>query len=251
LIARRFAFLDLTGPEAWVMSKGMYEIIRMADGEFNIKPKDVADAIPEDQRQVHHDIYRTYNALKLMVEHKVFAVTDLEFENFRDRLLQAAEVGLAADNVKTRDAATAVRDIQADVVMRKGKRLIYSYLSRLGYWALGGSAIAILVHLFVPAELAAIRSYSLVLSGAMVGAWLSVASTRTSVGLDTIFVALLAIALSLFLQEKLITIKIGDIDLASFTSNSAVALILGLIIGITEKALSLKFFERAKKYVVA
>jgi hypothetical protein len=100
----------------------------------------------------------------------------------------------------------------------------------------------------------------------MVGAWLSVASTRTSVGLDTIhefldygrepvvrlvFVALLAIALSLFLQEKLITIKIGDIDLASFTSNSAVALILGLIIGITEKALSLKFFERAKKYVVA
>lgn len=248
------------------MAEGMYQIIKKENGGFNIKPKDSAQVIPEDQRQIHKDIYRAYNALMLMVDHKVFAQNDPELATFLERLLEAAEVGLGAQNARTRDAASAVKDIQANIVTRKGKPLVYSYLTRLGLWALGGLVVAALAHAFMPATLTAIKPYSLVLCGAMVGAWLSIASTRTSVGLDTIhefldygrepvvrlvFVALLAVAITLFLQEQLITIKIGTIDLASFKTNGSVAVILGLIIGITEKALSLKFFERAKSYVVS
>ena len=248
------------------MAKGMYEIDRNTDDvSFNIKPKDAAGDIPDDQRQIHHGIYKAYNALKLLAEHKIIDRAEGEFAEFRERLLEVAEVGLAAKNVKTREAAAALKDIQIDILTRKGKRVVYSYLFRLGYWALSGLGFGLIVYFLLKTYLVDTRGYGLVICGAMVGAWLSVAATRTRIELDAIsefldygrepivrlvFVILLSVALALLLQEGLITIKIGSVDFADFKSKASVALILGVVIGVSEKALSLKFIERVKTYVV-
>jgi hypothetical protein len=105
----------------------------------------------------------------------------------------------------------------------------------------------------------------LVVIGAMVGAWFSVAASRWQIAFETIpdyldiyyepfvrmlFVAIGAGAFALFLNLSVLTIKIGNIDFADFTTpNVGVAILVGFISGIGERALSVQLIERAQKFL--
>lgn len=243
------------------MAAGAF-VIDGTDEDFNLKPKEVPDPIPDDQRRISHDVYEARNILKLLKEQGAFRKDNPSFKEFITRVLQAAETGCTAKHVNTTLAAEALEQIRKDVVRRKGRAITYRYLSVLVKWALAGMAVGaviILVAKFVVPEL---MGYGWVIMGSMAGAWISLAATRREISFEAmqdfvdlsyepfirmLFVGALASIVALFLQLKILTMAIGNVDLFTFPENLTVALLLGLIAGIGEKAVSVQVFERTRK----
>lgn len=180
-------------------------------------------------------------------------------------MIQAAEVGCTANNVKTRLAADALEQIRRDIVRRKGRAIKYRYLITLGRWAVMGILLGALV-VAASCYVAALSGYGWVIAGSMVGAWLSLASTRRQVSFDSIqdvvnvgkepvikliFVAILASTLAFLLEIGVISLSLGDIDLAEFHANARFAVLLGLVTGISERAASVQVIDRIRGTFVA
>src|SRR5205807_1612237 len=111
------------------------------DENFNLKPK--GPSIPDDQRKIAHDVYETANILKLFKARGEFGNDPASFTEFITRVLQAAVAGCCTDNVDTKLAADAIEQIRADIMERKGKTIVYRYLSSLAFWALPGIVVGI------------------------------------------------------------------------------------------------------------
>jgi hypothetical protein len=228
---------------------------------FNLKPRDNRTGlIPEDQRKINHEVYEARNILKLLKQQRAFRRNDA-YKEFIDRLLQAAMVGCVARHVDTKLAGEALEQIRADVVRRNGRPIMYRYLMYLAAWALGGVVIGWCV---VAGSKAwpGLAGYGWIIIGSMVGAWISVAAGRWEISFDGIqdfldvrfepfirmlFVGLLTSVFGLFLQLKLIPLKIVEFDLSTFAVDPTWALLIGVIAGIGEKGLSVQVVERARK----
>ncbi|HET7877057.1 MAG TPA: hypothetical protein VFN71_16155 [Methylomirabilota bacterium] len=228
---------------------------------FNLRPLDLPDPIPEDQRKLSHDVYEARNILKLLKEQRAFQHDAAAYNEFINRVLQAATVGCVARHVDTRLAAEALEQIRADVVRRKGRTITYRYLSALAGWALAGVAVGLLL-VFAERFFPGLTGYGWVIMGSMGGAWISVAVTRRDISFEgtqdfldfryepfirVLFVGCLTSVLALFLQLKILSLAIGGVDLAAFPDHIGWALVLGVIAGIGEKALSVQVIERARK----
>lgn len=264
------------GPGAFIIKTHKTHPDEIKDPEeFNISPRDdIADPIPEEQREIDHGIYEVWGVLKALRDQGVFQNDRKTFYEFRGRLLQAAHAGLAANHVRTRLAAKALEQIRTEISLRKGITIKLNYLGRLALWAVLGVVVGVvLVRLSVPGQLPpvpelakpvmlALKGYGWVIIGAMAGAWMSVAATRRTVAFEEmpnflrsraepcirlVFVALLAVALALLLQEGVLTLKMGTVDFAEFPDKTRVALLLGLVAGISEKAVSVRVMERVRK----
>ena len=239
---------------------------------FNLKPRDLAESIPEEQRRISHEVYEARNVLKLLHEQKAFKSSEKSYHEFIQRVVQAAEVGCAGAEkttrfVHTKLASEALEQIRRDIVRRKGKWLAYRYFAVLGACGLVGALIGGSIDLaaeLVP--LPGLRGYGWAIVGSMVGAWLSVAAARWQIGFDDIpeyvdiyiepiirliFVAILASILALFIRWGFITLSVGKLDLAKFDKGDAegiaTALVIGLIGGMGERALSVELIERTRK----
>ena len=246
------------------MTAGSFTIEPLEDGEFNLKPKDVPEVIPEDQREIQQGIYETWGILKLLKEQGVIRKDEKFFTEFRERLLEVAQAGLAADNVKTRLAAEALEKIRKEFLVRKGFAVKLKYLQRLLLWGLAGGMLGVILLVLTASGVASLAGYGWVVIGAMAGAWMSVAATRHTVSLEElpsflearvepvirlVFVALLAGAVALMIELKVLTIMVSAVDFAEFRSSIGVALLLGFATGISEKALSMSVIDRAKKII--
>jgi len=64
-----------------------------------------------------------------------------------------------------------------------------------------------------------------------------------------VFVALLAIAVALLLDQGAIKIWLGGTDLALFDRNASIAVLLGIVAGVSERALSVRVLQRFSGYV--
>ena len=243
---------------------GVFEFVNnIKTDQFNLRPLDnrACGPIPEDQRKISREVYEARNILKLLEEQGAFYKDHIAYEEFIARVVQAGEVGCVGQNVDTNLAASALEQIRADIVRRKGRHITYQYLRLLALCALGGAVIGALINL-VASFLPGLTGYGWVIIGSMVGAWLSVAATRREISFDSIpdflnygyepyirmlFVGVLASMFALFLNLQVLSVTIGSADLAQFTENIGVALVVGLIAGISEKALSVQMIERARK----
>ena len=244
------------------MTAGAFDI----DGDFkkfNLKPKDIEGEIPEEQRTLSQGIYYAAGVLKLLDEQDIFE-DDKSLEEFQERLLEAAEVGLAAQHVKSKLAARALEQIRDEIVLRKGRTIQFRYLGKLLTWAVLGAALGGLVVALAETIAPGLQGYGWVLIGSMAGAWMSVAASRREIAFEDlpyfldsrlepvirlIFVGLLATAVALFLQLDVISIEFLQVDFADFAGNVGVALLLGLVAGIGERALSVRLVKRAQEVV--
>src|SRR6185436_5049673 len=113
--------------------------------------------------------------------------------------------------------------VRAELLSRKGKPVIYKYLTRLAGCAAVGAAIGVGLMVLsliwrVPA------GYGLVIAGSMAGAWLSAASNRRDVTFVELpgylgsrqepwvriaFVAVLAVVVALLLKNGVFTVMLG------------------------------------------
>jgi hypothetical protein len=233
---------------------------------FNLRPRTgFKGPIPEDQSKISQDVYEARNVLKLLKEDK--AINDPRFDEFIQRITQAGFVGCVADNVYPALASIALDQIRADIVRRAGTPLVYRYLKALAWCALAGGVLGLVIA-FIGTSYTSFsysplfKGYGFVLIGAMAGAWFSVAASRWQIAFDTIpdypdvklepvirmlFVALVAAGFALFLHLDIIAIKIGNVDLKIFTSSISVALLVGFIAGISQRALSVQLIDRTQK----
>jgi hypothetical protein len=246
---------------------GAFELIetppeQFGGDKFNLKPKEGRPGpIPEDQRKVSHEVYAVRNTLKLLK--KLTRVDDKDYDEFIERVKQAARVGCDVSNVDTVLAATALDDIRGDVVRRYGRKIAFRYLLALAAWAGGGVVLGfIVIGTSLWSGLEVLSGYGYLLVGSMVGAWLSVATSRWEIAFDGIqefvdtsveplvrllFVGLLAMAFGLFLQLGIIPINVDKVPLTTFYETPQWALFLGIIAGVGEKALSMQLLTRAKQ----
>ena len=126
------------------MVAGAFEI--EGEGEmFNLKHKDVAGGIPDDQRKISHDVYEARNILKLLKDKGAFRNDVESFNEFITRVLQAAKSGCVEQHVDTRLAAEALEQIRTDIVRRKGRAITYRYLFFLALWGLAGAGVAVVI----------------------------------------------------------------------------------------------------------
>jgi len=257
---------NVPAPAAAADTKPAFEFENNDQTEnFNLRLRaDLQSPIPDAQRKISHDVYEARNVLKLLKEQKAFGTPEI-YDEFLQRVRQAGEAGCVAPYVDTSLASGALEQIRADFVRRVGTPLVYRYLLFLAGWALGGAVLGlIIVTIGYYRALPAIEGYGWVVVGAMVGAWFSVAASRWQIAFETIpdyldiyyepfvrmlFVAIGAGAFALFLNLPVLTIKIGNTDFAGFTDPNSVgvAILLGLISGIGERALSVQLIERAQK----
>ncbi len=237
---------------------------------FNLRPKpDWSGPVPTDQSGVSQQVYAAANVLKLLHQQKEFGTDEKTYKEFVARILQAGEAGCVAANVQTKLASDALDQIRADIIRRVGRRIVFKYLLGLAEWAFVGIAVAV-VAIFLtgraapgpPLHLNAVAGYGWVFIGAMVGAWLSVAMTWRNVSFDDLqdfvrlrrepvirmlFAVVLALVFALFLRLQFITLKIGTADLGAFAGSASLALAVGIIAGIGQKALSVQIIDRVTK----
>jgi len=230
--------------------------------KFDLKPReDRLGPIPEDQRKISHEVYAVRNTMKLL--QKLAGMTDDDYNEFIERVKQAARVGCTVSNVDTVLAATALEDIRGDIMRRYGRMIAFRYLLALAAWAVGGVLLGFIVigtSRWIGLE--ALSGYGYLLVGSMVGAWLSVAASRWEIAFDGIqefvdrsveprvrllFVGSLAMAFGLFLQLGIIPVNVDNVSLTTFYEKPEWALFLGIIAGVGEKALSMQLLTRAKQ----
>lgn len=255
--------------------KGFFEFEKNGKGEedkgenFNLRPREERDGlIPEDQRTVAHQVYEVTNVLRLLKSKGAFKLDDKAYHEFWARVMQAGTAGCTSANVDTALALEALEQIRADILRRKGRAVVYNYLLTLAFWALGGVAIGaalIAIAALLPKAAGMLWGYGYVAIGAMAGAWMSAAVSRRDISFDAIqeyvdirsepairllFVLVVALALGLLLDLEVVSISLGEaVDLADFTADSLLALALGLVAGICEKAISVQIIDRATKII--
>ena len=246
---------------------GAFELVPDVDddSDFNLRPRDNAASIPDDQMEVNRLVYEARNILILLRDHPAFQHAFPNpggaFGEFIRRVKQAARTGTVNNHVHVDLARSALQQIRDDIMRRAAKPIIYRYLGVLAVWAFVGAVIAGVFIRWIPASLG-VAGYGWIVLGSMVGAWLSAAASRREVtfaGLQDfldirfdppirmLFVAALAVIIALFLQVELLKIEVAGMNLSAFRDNVAWAIVLGALIGISEQVLSVKVIERARQ----
>lgn len=245
------------------MPRGAFELIGAGE-DFDLRPRaNAATPLPRDQRKLSLDVYEVRNTLVLLRASGRFARDAPAFNEFINRLRQAATGGCCAANANPGLAEDALEQIRTDITRRVGRPTVYRSLFWLLAWCVGGIVVGLVVAYLGPA---ALTGYGWMIVGAMFGVWLSVALKRNLVAFDSIidyldnrfepfvrviFVGVLAVVLGVFLQVGLLSASVGGIALSGFIKDTFLAFGLGAICGIGEKAISIKMMDRLRKVLIS
>ncbi len=145
------------------------------------------------------------------------------------------------------------------------------YLKQLLTWVLVGVGVGLVIEgcsacleYFEFLDYSPVKGYGTVFAASMVGAWISVAAFRREVALADlpqfidwkhepkmrlIFVGLVALAAALFVKTGLLPIVLGNLKLVEFTCKWEVAVVLGLVAGISEKKISVQLIQKAREAI--
>jgi hypothetical protein len=236
---------------------------------YNISSLSADEPVPDDQARLQVAIYETRGILKLLREQGMLGKVEEDPKRpeiaaeFSKRIEQVAKAGLVGQVAQVALATLALQSIRSELLARKGRKVIYLYLSRLAKAAATGVAFGFAMELAVGCVVEpGMRGYGNVLMGAMVGGWLSAAANRRDVTLDQLpdflaspaepwirmgFVGLLAWAAAAFVQKEILEISVGGADFATFPNSPKLAFCLGLVAGIGERALSIRLLNRVSR----
>ncbi|MDD9909690.1 MAG: hypothetical protein OXR62_08375 [Ahrensia sp.] len=149
-----------------------------------------------------------------------------------------------------------------DIVTREGWRIKLDYLKKLGEWIAVSVVFAMLIYLilehwasFSAANTDRLQAFVVLYIGSQLGVFLSFGSRRTSFGLEEllevaatnsepvvrlVYTGMLAIAFGLIVSQGLLVLQFGSFNAKDFVDGFESALLVGLIMGLIEKTLSLR-----------
>lgn len=236
-------------------------------GKIRLVVKDMPGPIPEEQREIANGVYHALGVLKQLRDQTLldpWEDDDSAYAEFRDRLCQVARAGLTLEHVETRQAMEALQQIREEVSTRLGRTIKFRYLRNLAAWAAGGIIVGLIIAGLAQQGFAGLAGYGWVIVGSMIGAWVSVAATRRTIVFEEmpnfldskiepfvrlLFVGFLAATFTLFIDLEVIQLTMAGVNFLTFDTDIRVALLLGVIAGISEKAVSLRVIDRAQKVI--
>ena len=217
---------------------------------------------PTEQQQLKNEIERTLSALKTIY------VPGSKFNEAFAKLLSLAQVGLVGATPATSVAEAALDSLKNEIVDREAGRVKNGYMVKLGKWALAFCAVGILLYwlvgincAWIPRQVRANQNFLLLWSGCMVGVWCSFASRKVIMSffdlarieedridppLRLIFSGLLTSILGLIFVTGFANIVVGTFEGAKFINDGSVALLIGALSGLAEKALPGALMQRAQ-----
>lgn len=243
------------------MPNGAFRVYRDAENPSDIRFEQVSNSgapAPEDQLELRDEIDRTLTVVQMLFPDK-----DSQFEEYFRPLLSLAQVGLVGDSADPKLAGRALATLKDEIVSREGGRIKNQYMKKLGIYALSMAlpiaVIGAILHYVCP-ELRAISGFLLLWSGCMAGVWLSfgarkvflkfedlniVEKDRLDPAIRLVFAGLLTMIIGLLLSTKAVVINLGGVTTENFTSSIEICLLIGLLCGFSEQALSAKVSKHA------
>jgi hypothetical protein len=232
--------------------------------------------IPPDQLKLKADIETTMMTLKVILPvkneqapPKTMTANQHRYAAYQIKLLGIAQTGLQTP-ADPNSARQPLEALQADILLREGPRVKNKYMKRLGVAAAALAAVSAVAYLVLRNNpqasdlLYAYRNLFVLLTGTMIGTWLSFGLRRSKIlfkdlsaleedmmepAVRLIFTGLIAITIAFVFRTGMVNVNIGGLNSANLLANGSSALLIGMLLGVSELALPGMLTRRASQFV--
>jgi len=240
-----------------------------------IKKENLA-VVPPDQLKLKADIEMTQTVLQTILpdenaelKPKTMTAMQHRYAAYQTKLLGLAQVGLQtpADPDSSRQA---LESLQMEILVREGPRVKNGYMKVLGVWAAVSGALTAIIYLMLRNNpnfsqlLHAYQNLLVLWTGTMIGTWLSFGLRRPKLafkdlgaleddmvepGFRLIFTGLIAIIIAFIFASGMVNVSVGGLNSASLLAHGSSALLIGMLLGVSEQALPGTLTKRASQFV--
>ena len=235
----------------------------MPEGAFRVSPNkddardivfqraDTDGQVPAVQIQLRDAIEQTLLVLRTM-----FRDTDPRFAEYYRPLLSLAQAGLVGDGASPEISLQALATLRAEITAREAGRIKNQYMKsllwRAGLLAIALFAVAVVLHAVNP-QAVAVSNFFTLLGGSMLGVWVSFGARKTTLRFEElhvleedrlepfirlVFAGLLTVIIGLLFGLKAVVVTIGAVTTDRIMTEWPVALLIGMLSGFSEQALS-------------
>jgi hypothetical protein len=230
--------------------------------------------IPPDQLKLKADIETTMMTLKVILpvkneEPPPKTKTAIRYADYQIKLLGIAQTGLETP-ADPNSARQPLEALQADILLREGPRVKNSHMMSLGVAAAALAAVSAVVYWVLRNNpqashlLYAYRNLFVLLTGTMIGTWLSFGLRRPKIVFKDlsaleedmmepvvrlIFTGLIAITIAFVFATEMVNVSIGGLNSARVLDSGKSALLIGMLLGVSELALPGVLTRRASQFV--
>jgi hypothetical protein len=232
--------------------------------------------VPPTQTKLRADIETTLSTLKAIfpdkneeIRPKRMTVPQQRYAAYQAELLGIAQTGLETP-ADPQSARQWLESLQADIVLREGPRIKNSYMTMLGVAAaILATALAIVYFVLrnnphLSNLLHAYRNLFVLLIGTAIGTWLSFGLRRLRItfkdlaaleddmmepAMRLVFTGLIVITIAFIFATGMVNVSVGGLNSAQLLTNGSSALLIGLLLGVSEQALPNALTRRASQFV--
>jgi hypothetical protein len=212
--------------------------------------------IPQEQLELRDQCHAALTVVRIICP------DEKRFREYFDHLLGLAQAGLVGDTANPELAMRALEELKQDITAREAGRIKNAYMKKLGFWAAIGVVMlaatwGLLRWIGVgvwPKNLAVFEI------GTMLGVWLSFGTRKPTLKFEELhileddrlepvvriaFAGILAATLALIFYLHVVDVKLGALSTERIADNPWVALLIGILSGVGEKALSTNVSRQA------
>lgn len=247
-------------------NKGYFIVYRDSannkDIHFQQIELNAGEVIPDDQLALRDKVDSTLTTIRILFEDH-----SERFEEYFRPLLSLAQLGLVGQSANPALSLRALDSLKSEIVLREGGAIKNGYMKKLGLSSLALGLPALFFGIVIQnyaTDLIALGSFFFLWAGCMAGVWLSFGARKIQISFEElgileqdrlsppirlVFAGLLTIIIGLLIATKALTLQLGDFTTANLASDIKVQLLIGLLCGISEQALSSKVSQHAKDFL--
>ena len=235
------------------MPKGAFCVSPNKDDVRDIvfQPADAGGQVPAEQVELRDAVEQTLLVLRTM-----FKDGERRFVEYYRPLLSLAQAGLVGDAARPDLSLRALSTLRAEITAREGGRIKNQYMKAL-LWR----AVVLAIPLFTIGAIlrntapqsAALSNFFVLVGGSALGVWVSFGARKTTLRFEElhileedrleplirlIFAGLLTVIIGLLFGLKAVVVTIGAVTTDRIMTEWPVALLIGMLCGFSEQALS-------------
>lgn len=245
---------------------GTFVVSRRTDDNLDIlfQPRRADQPIPEDHLILKDEVEHTLTVLR-----SLFPEGGPRFDGYFQPLLALTQVGLAAETPQPQVARRALNALKQQIVAWEGGRIKNRYLRKLGASAVAlatPAAVVSLILVWAGFADTIFAKFLVLWGGCMAGVWLSFGARKALWTFDDlhipehdrveplirlVFAGLLTVIIGLSFSTETIAVVVGAVSSAQVNSSFRVALLIGMLCGFSEQALSSTVARHAGAWLTA